>query len=56
MGAMIGIFLFTTASRPTLDPTQPPVQWVTGVLIPRVKRQEGGTEHSPESSAEVKNE
>jgi len=28
-----GLFLFTAAvSRPTLDPTQPPIQWVTGAF------------------------
>jgi hypothetical protein len=26
------IFLLTTVSRPTLDPTQSPIQWVTGAL------------------------
>jgi hypothetical protein len=26
-----GIFLFTTASRTALGPTQPPIQWVPGV-------------------------
>jgi hypothetical protein len=28
----LGIFLFTTASRTALRPTQPPVQWVLGAL------------------------
>jgi hypothetical protein len=26
------IFLFTTASRPVLGPTQPPIQWIPGAL------------------------
>jgi hypothetical protein len=30
----LGIFLFTTASRTTLGPTQPPIQWVTGGSFP----------------------
>jgi hypothetical protein len=30
----LGIFLFTTASRTALWPTQPPIQWVQG-LFPR---------------------
>jgi hypothetical protein len=28
----MGIFLFTTASRTALGPTQPPIQWVRGSL------------------------
>jgi hypothetical protein len=28
----LGIFLFTTASRMALGPTQPPIQWVQGAL------------------------
>jgi hypothetical protein len=27
-------FLFATASRPALEPTQPPIQWVSGALSP----------------------
>jgi hypothetical protein len=34
----LGIFLFTKASRPSLGPTQPPVQWVLGALPLGVKR------------------
>jgi hypothetical protein len=34
----LGIFLFTTVSRPNLGPTQPPLQWVPGVLFLGVKR------------------
>jgi hypothetical protein len=30
----LGIFLFTTASRPALGPTQPPLQWVPVALSP----------------------
>jgi hypothetical protein len=41
-------FLFTTP-RPTLGPTQPPIQWVPGL-----KRQGSEADHSPPSSAEVK--
>jgi hypothetical protein len=33
----LGIFLFTTASRPALRPTQPPIRWVPGALSLGVK-------------------
>jgi hypothetical protein len=32
------IFPLASVSRPALRPTQPPVQWVPGVLSPGVKR------------------
>jgi hypothetical protein len=35
------IFPLTSVSRPALRPTQPPVQWVPGVLSPGVKRGQG---------------
>jgi hypothetical protein len=34
----LGVFLFTTVSRPALGPTQPLIQWVTVVLFLVVKR------------------
>jgi hypothetical protein len=37
------IFLLAPASRPVLGPTQPPVQWVPGILSPGVKRGQGVT-------------
>jgi len=49
----LGIFLFTTASRTALDPTQPPIQWVPGFLSLGVKRPGREADHSPPSSAEV---
>jgi hypothetical protein len=49
------IFLFTTASRTGLRPTQPPIQWVPGAPSLGVKRPGRGADHSPPSSAEVKN-
>jgi hypothetical protein len=42
----LGIFLFTTASRRTLGPTQPPIQWVPGALSMGVKRLEREADHS----------
>jgi hypothetical protein len=50
-----GNFLFTTASRPTLGPTQSPIQWVPGDLSLGVKPSGREADHSPPSSAEVKN-
>jgi hypothetical protein len=50
----LGIFLFTTASRTALGPTHLPIQWVPGSLSPWVKRLGRETDHSPPSSAEVK--
>jgi hypothetical protein len=50
----LGIFLFNTASRMALGPTQPPTQWVPGALSLGVKRQRRESDHSPPSSAEVK--
>jgi hypothetical protein len=48
-------FLFATASRSAVGPSQPPSKLVTGVLIPRVKRPGRVPDHSPPSSVEVKN-
>jgi hypothetical protein len=48
------IFLFSTASRPTVGPTQPSIQWVPGALSPGLKRQEREAHQSPPSSAEVR--
>jgi hypothetical protein len=37
------IFPLACASRPALGPTQPPVQWVPGILSPGLKRGRGVT-------------
>jgi hypothetical protein len=50
----LGIFLFTTASKTALKPIQPPIQWVPEALSPGVKRPGREADHSPTSSAEVK--
>jgi hypothetical protein len=52
----LGIFLFTTASRLALGPSLPPIQWVPGAVYLGVKRSGCEADHSPQSSAEVKNE
>jgi hypothetical protein len=51
----LGIFLFTTTSRMALGPTQPPIQWVPGVLSLGVMQLGHEANHSPPSSAKVKN-
>jgi hypothetical protein len=51
----LGIFLFTTVSRTALGPTHPPIQWVPGALSLRLKRPGREADHSPQSSAEIKN-
>jgi hypothetical protein len=49
------LFLLANISRPVLGLTQPPIQWVLGAVSPGVKQQEREADHSPTSSAEVKN-
>jgi hypothetical protein len=49
----LGIFFFT-ASRTALGSTQPPIQCVQGALSLGVKRPGREADHSPPSSAEVK--
>jgi hypothetical protein len=51
----LGIFLFTTASRTALEPTQPPIQWIPRALSLGVERPGREADHSPPSSADVKN-
>jgi hypothetical protein len=48
-------FLFSTAFRPALGSTQPPIQWVWEAISPGVKQPGHESDHSPSSSAEVKN-
>jgi hypothetical protein len=49
---LLGIFIFSTMSRLALGPTQP--QWVPGPLSLGVKRLGCEADHSPPSSAKVK--
>jgi hypothetical protein len=51
----LGIFLFTIMSRLALGPTQPPIQCIPGALSLGVKWLGCEADHSPPSSAEVKN-
>jgi hypothetical protein len=51
----VSSLLFTTVSGTVLGPTQPPIQWVPGALSLRLKRPGREADHSPPSSAEVKN-
>jgi hypothetical protein len=50
-----GNVLFSTASRPVLGPTQPPIQWVPEAPSAGVKRSNREAHHSNAISAEVKN-
>jgi hypothetical protein len=51
--ARTGIFLFSTASRPALRPTQPPIQLAPGALSLGVKRPGHEADNSPPSNAEL---
>jgi hypothetical protein len=51
----VGIYLFTTAPRPALGPTQPSIQWVPGALSLGVKWLGREADHSPPCSAEITN-
>jgi hypothetical protein len=51
------IFPLTSVTRPALEPTQPPAQWVPVVLSAGAKaRPEPDADHSPSSSVKVENE
>jgi hypothetical protein len=53
-GQGLGIFLFTTESRPALGPTELPFQWAPGALSLGLRRLGREADHLPPSSAEVK--
>jgi len=44
-------FLFITAPRPALGPTQPRIKWVPGAVCLGVMRLRREADHSPPSSA-----
>jgi hypothetical protein len=46
--------VFSTSFRPALRPIQSPIQWVPGVLSPRVKHPGNEADHLPPPSVEVK--
>jgi hypothetical protein len=48
-------FLFFTTFRPALRPTQSSIQWVPGAHSPGIKWPGEEADHSPPSSAKVKN-
>jgi hypothetical protein len=52
---LIILIISFTASRTALGPTQPPIQWVSEALYLGVKWPGREVDHSPPSSAEVKN-
>jgi len=47
-------FLFATALRLALGPTEPPIKWISGALNPDIKRLGRETDHSHPSRAEAK--
>jgi hypothetical protein len=52
-GVGVGVPIGSSSSR-ALEPTQPPIQWVLGILSPAVRRPGRDAHHSPPTSAEVK--
>jgi hypothetical protein len=42
-----GLFLFATASRSNLGPTEPPIQWVSEAISTGINWPERGADHSP---------
>jgi hypothetical protein len=52
---MMGFYLLAISSRPALEPTQPPIQWLPGALSVVVNQLGHEAGHSPPISAKVKN-
>jgi hypothetical protein len=51
-----GNFIHPKACRLDLSTTQPPLQWIPGTLSPGIKGPGREADHSPASSAEIKND
>jgi hypothetical protein len=51
----VKIFIFFIEFRLALVPTQPPVQWVPGILSLGIKWLGCEADHSPPSTAKIKN-
>jgi hypothetical protein len=49
------ILVLSTSFRPALWPTQPPIEWLPRAPSPGVKRSGLEADHSPLTTAEVKN-
>jgi hypothetical protein len=52
---LAGARIFSTSSRPVLEPTQHVIQWIPVALPPGVKRQGREADYSPPTNAKVKN-
>jgi hypothetical protein len=50
------ILISSTASRPAMGPTKPPIQWLLGPISPGTKRPRREADHSPSSTAAVDND
>jgi hypothetical protein len=55
VSARTGNFSLHTMSKPVLEPTKPPIQWVPGAFSLGVKRPGREIDHLPPSNDEVKN-
>jgi hypothetical protein len=53
--ARANIYSFSISSTQVLRSTHPPTQWIPNALSPRVKRSGRESDHSPPSSADLKN-
>jgi hypothetical protein len=54
LSIIVGITIICITSRMALGPTQPPIQWVPEALSLGVKQLGHEDDHSPPSSAKVK--